>query len=140
MLILVSCITLIASNTIDIKSRIESSSRAIGSFIEIMKEKYYIEFELVILGDDNNLMKIVNKIMKKSTVPMNIRFDKRFNKATKKYNLCENKSSIVLASHDKFSNEFKFEQNLIPKSLYCLVYCPYATEEDNFYSSDIFFN
>jgi hypothetical protein len=116
----------------DLRTRIKVSSSAIGSFIEIMKENYYMEFELLILGDDKNLRTIANEVIRRSITPMNLRIDLTFNKTTKEYTLEDQRSLIIMSSHEDFKFLFNFNESY--KSIYFLQYCLYATEDDLFYS------
>jgi hypothetical protein len=132
---------LIDSKTIDMKRRIKMSSRAIENFIEIMKDKYYMEFEILTLGDDKNLMKIANEVIRRSNIPINARTDLTVNKTTKFYDLWMNKSSIVLSSHEELKIGLRADFSQVEyRSVYFLIHCPYATEDDNaFYSSKTVF-
>jgi hypothetical protein len=118
----------------DISTRIEISSRAIASLIDVMKEKYYIELNLVLLGNDKNLELITNKIRSRIAVPIAVYHNKKVTKKTKFFILKEPKSSIFISSNCKIDvntlNPY-VGKDIAYKSSYFLVYCPYDTNENN---------
>lgn len=120
----------------NISTRIETSSRAIASIIEIMKEKYYIEFELIVLSDDKNLKTIANRIMSYSTTPLTMRFDDTFNNETRIFEISQKKSAIIISSHGQFTlKNLRLKENQLAYNQYLYIqYCPYETESGNFFS------
>jgi hypothetical protein len=142
-LLILSFISLVKSKGYKISERIKTSSRAIGSLIDVMKSKYYIEFELIVLGNDKNLDEIANKIVNYSSVPMNIKFDRSFKSETnaimKEYILEQNQSAIILCENENINFIFKHFMHFdyAYKSLFFLAFCPYVTIEENFFSSEV---
>jgi hypothetical protein len=133
-LVILIMIISVSANLFDISTRIETSSRAIASMIDIMKEKYYIEFNLVLLGDDKNLELIATKIRSRTFEPLTIKIDKKFTNETKFYSLKESKSSIIICSHRNFDldfNSFNDKSSMSYKRSYFLGYCPYDLEDVN---------
>jgi hypothetical protein len=67
----------IGKKIFQVSKKIDVSSRAIASFVDIMKEKYYLEFNLVLIGDVKNYGILANKIRTRTNVPLNVIFDKK---------------------------------------------------------------
>jgi hypothetical protein len=131
----------VSMRKIDISRRIESSSRAIASLIDVMKEKYYLEFNLILLGDDKNLELIANKIRSRSSAPLKVVFDKKFTNKTAVYKLKEPKSSIIMSSRQNFDldfESFREKSSTAYKRSYFLGYCLYDTEKKEIYKPAYF--
>jgi hypothetical protein len=117
-----------------LNKRIESSSHAIASFIDIMKNKFLIEFDLLILGNDENLKIIANRIIQLSSAPLKVIFDRNFSDKVKEYHVYSNKSSILIAENSNFVMKFNaFDDHYVQlHSTYFLVYCPYEILDNDF--------
>jgi hypothetical protein len=124
----------------NISTRIEISSRAIASFVDIMKEKYFLEFNLVLVGNDKNLDILANKIKRRSNAPLTIKFDKKIINSIDLNNLIENKSTILIVSDERIEVSFN-DTNLNTidfepyKRYYFLLHYLYTFAPVSFYSS-----
>lgn len=96
--ILILILTVLLTSIYGKVTKVEIASRAIADILMELSEVYSVRFKIVIIGNEPNLKRIADRIMRRSPVPVNI--IKHDNNSSDAYKIHFNEPQIILSDYN----------------------------------------